>query len=157
VPPRVLRSLSSELAALAERRAERPRVYADANLPAGIVEFMRERLKWDVFFVMEHDELRRATDDEHFRRARDMRRTLVSLDHDYLDDRRFPPPQTAGILILNAPNERLLARLLSRLDQQLFRARSGPDAGAAAAVLPLDRRKLDAHLDWPGQSGRARG
>ena len=53
-------SLSSELAALAERYADGPRVYADANVPAGIVEFMRARLKWDVFFVMEHDELRRA-------------------------------------------------------------------------------------------------
>ena len=88
VPHHALRSLSSELAALAERRAQHPRVYADANVPAGIVDFMRTRLKWDVFFVMEHDELRRAADDEHFRRARDMRRTLVSLDHDYLDDRR---------------------------------------------------------------------
>jgi hypothetical protein len=153
-------SLSSELAALAERHADRPRVYADANIPAGIVEFMRVRLKWDVFFVMEHDELRRAPDNEHFRRARDMRRTLVSLDHDYLDDRRFPPSRTAGVLILNAPDERLLARLLSRLDRRLFRAGgargSGEDAGRAPS-LPLDGRKLDANLDWTGSPGRARG
>ena len=27
---------------------------------------MRERLGWDVFFVMEHDDLRRASDLEHF-------------------------------------------------------------------------------------------
>jgi hypothetical protein len=137
-------SLSSELAALAERHAGRPRVYADANLPAGIVAFMRTRLKWDVFFVMEHDELRRAPDAEHFRRARDMRRTLVSLDHDYLDDRRFPPSRTAGVLVLNAPDERLLARLLTRLDRRLF----GPCA--AGGLLPLDKRKLDANLDWTG-------
>jgi hypothetical protein len=62
-------SLSSELAVLAERRAEGPRVYADANIPAGTVAFMRDRLKWDVFSVMEHDELRRAADIEHFRRG----------------------------------------------------------------------------------------
>jgi hypothetical protein len=152
VPHHALRSLSSELAALAERRAQHPRVYADANVPAGIVDFMRTRLKWDVFFVMEHDELRRAPDDEHFRRARDMRRTLVSLDHDYLDDGRFPPLLTAGILILSAPDERLLARLLARLDRELFRARG---AGGGAPV-PLDRRKLDANLDWTGAPGRAR-
>jgi hypothetical protein len=151
-------SLSSELAALAERCADRPRVYADANVPAGIVEFMRARLKWDVFFVMEHDELRRAADEEHFRRAREMRRTLISLDHDYLDDRRFPPSRTAGVLILNAPDERRLARLLARLDRKLFRAR-GDGGGAAAggvAPVPLDRRKLDANLDWTGAPGRAR-
>ena len=146
-------SLSSELAALAERYADRPRVYADANVPAGIVEFMRARLKWDVFFVMEHDELRRAADEEHFRRAREMRRTLISLDHDYLDDRRYPPSRTAGVLILNAPDERRLARLLARLDRELFRARG---AGGGAPV-PLDRSKLDANLDWTGAPGRARG
>jgi len=146
-------SLSSELAAIAERHADHPRVYADANIPAGIVSFMRNRLQWDVFFVMEHDELRRAADDEHFWRARDMRRTLVSLDHDYLDDRRFPPSRTSGVLILNAPDQRLLARLLARLDRELFRARG---AGGAVA-LPLDRRKLDVNLDWTGARGEARG
>jgi len=145
-------SLSSELAALAERRADQPRVYADANVPAGIVSFMRDRLKWDVFFVMEHGELRRAPDDEHFRRAHEMRRTLVSLDHDYLDGRRFPPSQTAGVLILNAPDERMLARLLARLDRGLFRARragAGETDGGVVA-LPLDGRKLEANLDWAG-------
>jgi hypothetical protein len=151
-------SLSSELAALAERRADRPRVYVDANVPSGIVSFMRERLQWDVFSVMEHAELRRAADDEHFRRAHDMRRTLVSLDHDYLDDRRFPPSRTAGVLILTAPDERLLARLLARLDRTLFRAAGGGRTGGsrAAAALPLERRKLEATVDWPGPGGRAR-
>jgi hypothetical protein len=143
-------SLSSELASLAERRSDRPRVYADANVPAGIVSFMRSRLNWDVFFVMEHDDLRRASDAEHFRRANDMRRTLVSLDHDYLDDRRFPPAQTAGILVLSAPDERQLARLLTRIDRRLFRA-------PAAHALPLDRRKLDANLGWAGDPEPARG
>jgi hypothetical protein len=143
-------SLSSELASLAERRSDRPRVYADANVPAGIVSFMRSRLNWDVFFVMEHDDLRRAADAEHFRRASEMRRTLVSLDHDYLDDRRFPPAQTAGILVLSAPDERHLARLLTRIDRLLFRA-------PAVLALPLDRRKLDANVDWAGDPGPARG
>ena len=152
-------SLSSELAAFAERHTGRPRVYADANVPAGTVAFMRDRLHWDVFFVMEHDDLRRARDEEHFSRARDMRRTLVSLDHDYLDDRRFPPSRTAGVLVLNAPDERLLARLLSRLDRRLFRARppGGRDGSAAPSSLPLEGRKLDANLDWTGASGQGRG
>jgi arginase family enzyme len=152
-------SLASELAAFAERHAESPRVYADANIPAGIIAFMRTRLGWDVFSVMEHDELRRAPDLEHFRRARDMRRTLVSLDHDYLDDGRFPPSGTAGVLVLNAPDERLLARLLARLDRRLFRARlAGQGQGGRATViaLPLDRTKLQANLDWTPPSSQAR-
>jgi arginase family enzyme len=144
-------SLASELAAFAERHAESPRVYADANVPAGIVAFMRTRLGWDVFSVMDHDELRRAPDADHFRLARDMRRTLVSLDHDYLDDARFPPASTAGVLVLNAPDERLLARLLARLDRLLFRAPGaggGPGGRATVIPLPLERRKLQANLDW---------
>lgn len=152
-------SLSSELAAFAERHAGRPRVYADANVPAGIVSFMRERLKWDVFSVMEHAELRRAADEEHFRRAHDMRRTLVSLDHDYLDDRRFPPLLTSGVLVLTAPDERQLARLLTRLDRALFRGADEAGTGQAGTVvaLPLERRKLDANLDWPGPGRPERG
>ena len=150
-------SLSSELAAFAERHAGEPRVYADANVPSGTVAFMRDRLKWDVFFVLEHADLRRATDDEHFRRAHDMRRTLVSLDHDYLDDRRFPPEHTAGILVLNAPDERLLARLLARLDRRLFRSRADGKGASAVVALPLDRRKLDANLDWTGAPQRSGG
>jgi hypothetical protein len=152
-------SLSSELATLAERHSDQPRVYADANIPAGVIDFMRTRLQWDVLSVMEHDELRRAPDVEHFRRARDMRRTLISLDHDYLDDRRFPPAETAGVLVVRAPDERLLTRLLSRLDRGLFRPRGSRAAGARGSAppgLPLDGRKLDANVDWVGAPDPAR-
>ena len=80
-------TLSSELGPVAEAVTDRPRIYADANVPAGIVAFMREKLKWDVLFVMDQPDLRRARDIEHFRLARQLRRTLVTLDRDYLDDR----------------------------------------------------------------------
>src|SRR5215207_10439733 len=52
-------TLASELAPMA-LRSEAPRVYADANVPNGIVAYMRTRLAWDVLFVIEHDDLRRA-------------------------------------------------------------------------------------------------
>ena len=83
-------TLSSELGPVAEAVADRPRVYADANVPAGIISFMREKLKWDVLFVMDQPDLRRARDIEHFRLARQLRRTLVTLDRDYLDDQAVP-------------------------------------------------------------------
>ena len=138
-------TLSSELAPHAERLSVRPRVYADANVPAGLVGHMRTRLHWDVLAVVEDDELRRATDLHHFRLAAQLRRTLVTLDHDYLDDHRFPPQQGCGVIVLQAPDERHLRDLVTRLDAQLFRA-GRPDA----SPLPLAGRTLHAHIDWQG-------
>ncbi|MEP6782447.1 MAG: DUF5615 family PIN-like protein [Acidobacteriota bacterium] len=135
-------TLWSELGPVADAVADRPRVYADANVPAGIVAFMRDKLRWDVLCVMDHPDLRRARDIEHYRLARQLRRTLVTLDRDYLDDRVFPASQGAGVLVLAAPDERGLAKLLARLDAHLF----------AADILPLDGRKLHAHCDWNADS-----
>ena len=131
-------TLWSELGPVADAVADRPRVYADANVPSGLVAFMRETLKWDVLFVMEHPDLRRARDTEHYRLARQLRRTLITLDRDYLDDRLFPPQQGSGVLVVAAPDERGLSKLLARLDAHLF----------ASDILPLDGRKLHAHSDW---------
>jgi hypothetical protein len=133
-------TLSSELGPLVERVANQPRVYADANMPNGVVGFMRDRLQWDVLFVLEHDDLRRARDIEHFRLARQLGRTLVTLDRDYLDDRQFPPEEGAGVIVFCVPDERWLRRLLTRVDRELFRA-------ADARALPLDRRKVEWHID----------
>lgn len=133
-------TLWSGLGPVVDHAAARPRVYADANMPAGVVTYMRERLAWDVLFVMEHPDLRRARDIAHFSLARKLRRTLVTLDRDYLDDQLFPPGQGTGVLVIAAPDERGLADLLQRLDAGLFIAPAGP--------LPLDGRKLHAHSDW---------
>src|SRR5919199_5123397 len=115
-------TLSSELAPHAERLTARPRIYADANVPAGLVAYMRGRLQWDVLFVLEEDDLRRASDVKHYQLAQQLRRTLVTLDRDYLDDRRFPPSESGGVLVIQAPDERQLAALLDRIDQSLFHA-----------------------------------
>jgi hypothetical protein len=132
-------TLSAELAAHA-RLPEAPRIYADANVPAGVVSFMRHDLGWDVLFVIEHDDLRRAHDRRHFELARQLARTLVTLDRDYLDDRRYPPAETSGVIVIWAPNEPLLARTLAELDQRLFRLGQDP--------LPLVGRKLVADPSW---------
>ena len=132
-------TLSSELAPLAADVAEKPRVYADANMPNGVVGYMRERLGWDVLFVLEHPDLRRARDIEHYRLARRLGRTLVTLDHDYLDDRAFPPLEGAGVIVFTAPDERWLRRLLKRADRDFFRAEG-------AAALPLEHRKAECHI-----------
>jgi hypothetical protein len=105
---------------------------------------MRASLGWDVLFVLEEPTLRRAADRAHYHMAQQLRRTLVTLDRDYLDDRAFPPEAGSGVLVLTAPDERELCGLLTRIDHTLFRA-GGEDLREA---LPLNGRKLHAHTDW---------
>lgn len=132
-----MRTLWSELAPISDDRAEGPRVYADANVPAGVVSFMRQSLGWDVLFVVEHDDLRRAADIEHYRLARQLRRTLITMDRDYLDDRAFPPAETAGVVVLSAPDQRGLESLLDRVNDDLFYAQT-----RTLVALPLEGSKL---------------
>ena len=122
-----------------------PRIYADANMPAGVVAFMRGVLHWDVLFVVEHDDLRRAPDRRHFELARQLSRTLITLDRDYLDDARYPPGETSGLVVLYAPNETLLTRTLQQLDGRVFKAAPPPARGFH---LPLAGRKLVADPEW---------
>jgi predicted nuclease of predicted toxin-antitoxin system len=137
-------TLASELGAHAGRIAGQPRIYVDANVPAGLVTFMRATLQWDVLFVIEHDDLRRARDGEHYRLARQLRRTLITLDRDYLDDKAFPPRESGGVLVLTAPEQAGFIMLLRRLDEQVFRAAA---AAIAAGAPPLEGRKLHMHVD----------
>ena len=144
-------TLASELGGHAQQISGQPRVYVDANVPAGLVGRMRQSLLWDVLFVLEHDDLRRAPDGEHYRLARQLRRTLITLDRDYLDDRRFPPSESGGVLVLSAPTENGLLALLKRLDKELLRASSqGGDETPSEDPLPLQGRKLHVHVDWDG-------
>jgi hypothetical protein len=136
-------TLSSELGPIVEQSTDQPRVYADANVPVGAIAYMREKLGWDVLSVIEHDDLRRARDIEHYRLARQLGRTLVTLDRDYLDDRQFPPEEGAGVIVFCVPDERWLRRLLTRMDREMFR----PLNGEAARALPLERRKVEWHID----------
>ena len=141
-------TLASELGPFAEDLRQAPRVYVDANLPAGLVRFMRERLLWDVLFVVEEEALRRARDIQHFR--------LAVLDQDFLDDVRFPPTEGGGVLVLSAPHEEQFERLLKQVDRVLFRS-SSDTTNSAGARLPLFGRKLHVHADWTGELGPQRG
>src|SRR5439155_13449670 len=134
-------TLFTELASHAQRLSARPRIYADANVPAGLVAYMRDRLQWDVLFVVEEDTLRRAPDLKHYRLAQQLRRTLVTMDRDYLDDKRFPPDEGSGVLVINAPDERQLTLLIERIDRSLLN-------DDAPIPLPLAGRKLQVNSDW---------
>ena len=132
-------TLSSELGPHVTRAGGAQRIYADANIPSGVVEFMRVTLGWDVLFVLEHDDLRRAPDVHHYRLARQLGRTLVTQDRDYIDDRRFPPAEGAGVIMFTVPDERWMRKLLRQADQDLFKAEG-------ASALPLEGRKVLRHI-----------
>jgi hypothetical protein len=144
-------TLASELGGFAEELTDAPRVYCDANLPVGLIRFMRERLRWDVFFVMEEDDLRRAADIEHYRMAAQLRRTLLTLDRDYLDDDQFPPTEGSGVLVLSAPHQEQFERLLTQIDRVIFRQAAGRRLSAESSRMPLLGRKLHVHTDWTGE------
>jgi hypothetical protein len=133
-----MRSLSSQLRPIAGHLTAAPRVYADANLPWGVVDFMRQTLGWDVLFVLEDPDLRRASDRDHFRWALEFGRTIVTLDHDFLDGERFPPADSPGVVVCTAPGEDGLRRLLKELDERLPRGVTGDP--------PLRGQVLDWHL-----------
>ena len=139
-----MRTLASELGPHVEKLTSKPRIYADANVPAGVVGHMRRRLSWDVLAVIEDQTMRRASDIQHYRTASMLRRTLITLDDDFLDDRQFPPAVGGGVIILSAPDERGLVRLLTKVDRAFFR--SGRRRRSAA--LPLAGRKIQVHPDW---------
>ena len=135
-------TLSSELGPHVARTAAEPRIYADAHIPNGVVHYMRTTLGWDVLFVLEHDELRRAPDVHHYRLARQLGRTLLTLDRDYTNDRRFPPNESPGVIVFSAPDERWLCKLLKQADERVFR--SGNVNGP-----PLEGQKLHWQIDAP--------
>lgn len=144
-------TLASELGGHAQQLSGQPRVYVDANVPAGLVSFMRTALSWDVLFVIEHADLRRARDGEHYRLARQLRRTLLTLDRDYLDDRKFPPERSGGVVVLMAPTQGGFIQLLKRLDRHVLRPTVVPWPKPSDDPLPLEGRKLHVHVDWDGK------
>ncbi|MEO8484187.1 MAG: DUF5615 family PIN-like protein [Acidobacteriota bacterium] len=130
-------TLASELRSLARDMANVPRVYADANIPAGAVSFMRHHLHWDVLFVVEDDHLRRASDAAHFARAIELGRTLITLDRDFLDDGRFPPALGPGVIVCVVTEERTLVQLLRHVDREVLGAAVNPRCTIAGLKLAL--------------------
>jgi precorrin isomerase len=128
-------TLASALRPIAGELADAPRVYVDANMPAGVVDAMRRELRWDVLFVLEHDDLRRASDREHFQRALDFGRTLLTLDRDFANSARFPPEHGPGVIVCSAPDEPALLRLMRRVDREWLRANG-------VVAMPLRGRTL---------------
>lgn len=128
-------TLASALRPLARDLSRAPRVYADANVPAGAVAMMRHDLRWDVLFVVEHDDLRRASDASHFARAIELGRTLVTLDRDFLHDGRYPPALGPGVIVCVAADERMLVKMLRHIDRHVLGAAVNPACSIAGRTI----------------------
>lgn len=139
-----MNSLSSALKALRPPARVRPMVYADANIPVPAVRDARARLDWDVTHVIDDPRWRRASDVEHYRRARELRRTLITFDHDYFDETRFATALSGGVVVLTAPDAGALARLLTDLDALLRLGERRP----GLEDVPLAGRKLHLFPGW---------
>ena len=135
-------TFASELGPCVDAAPGKPRIYVDANVPAGVVRFMRDRLSWDVMYVMEHEDQRRASDTRHYRLARELHRTLITIDRDFLDERRFPRSESGGVIVVQAPDETNLVKVLSRVNGVYF------GSGEATAGRPLVGQKIEVHPDW---------
>jgi predicted nuclease of predicted toxin-antitoxin system len=156
-------SLSSELRPIAARISTAPRVYADANVPANVVAALRRDLGWDVLFVVEDEALRRAPDGRHFTRARDLGRTLVTLDADFLDDRRYPSHESPGVLVCRAPDAAGLIRLLVYAGRLLLQPPNSSDPPLLGRTIELtptilqhDANPARRRRHRPARSGRQR-
>jgi len=150
-------TLASELAGRADSGSDQPRVYVDANVSATLVGYMRQRLGWNVLYVMEEDDLRRASDVEHFRLARQLRRTLITFDHDFLDNRRFPPAESGGVLVLSAPDESRYRQLVTEVDRRVFRPAQEGLPAPRTVPMPLDGQTRHLTADWAPQHARRAG
>jgi hypothetical protein len=133
-------TLASELQSISAGSSAAPRVYVDANLPSGLVAAMRQELGWDVLFVLEEPEWRRAPDRAHFDRALELGRTLITLDQDFFDDRRFPPDLSPGVIVCSAPDEPGLLRIMRHIDRLMLRP-------SGDGRLPLRGRKIPLTVD----------
>ena len=133
-------TLASELQSIAAGSSPAPRVYVDANLPSGAVAAMRQELGWDVLFVLEEPAWRRASDRAHYLRALELGRTLITLDQDFFDNRRFPPDLSPGVIVCSAPDQPGLMRILRHVDRAIFRASTNGE-------LPLRGRKIPLAVD----------
>ncbi len=74
----------------------------DANIPAGVAEQVRTKLRWDVLSVQEQPKLTKQEDEFHFANARKLNRLLFTLDKDFLTIAGFPLHQSPGVFVLHA-------------------------------------------------------
>lgn len=86
--------------------------------------------------TMRDQDLQGARDEAVFKVCADEGRVLITLDHDFGQVLRFPPEQSAGLVILEPGARATLRSLLDRLRDFLTLAEAQSPAGALWIVEP---------------------
>lgn len=90
----------------------KPRIYADMDVPKYLIEYARDKLKWDVFWIQENDDLMEQHDYYHFGKAKQLKRILLSFDDAFLNNRRFKLHETEGVIVFSNPSKSWLDTLI---------------------------------------------
>lgn len=96
----------------------------------------------DVMTVLEQN-LSGVTDEALYAVCADEQRVLITLDHDFGQVLRFPPEQSAGLIILEPGGRLSIQALLDRLREFLILAQTQSPDGALWIVEP---RRVRVHL-----------
>jgi predicted nuclease of predicted toxin-antitoxin system len=118
------------------------KIKVDENIGRGGVELL-SRAGHDVMSVREQG-LAGASDEAIFRVCKDEHRILVTLDRDFGQVTRFPPKETAGIVILELGAPASLGLLHGRLRNFLTLAQSRDVRGELWIVEP---GRIRVHLE----------
>lgn len=89
-----------------KKQEPRLRLYADENVAPAFVLALRHFQKVNIVSAVELG-FRGRDDGFHFAEAKRERRFLLTNDHDFLDDRRFPLQSCLGVIVLAPPKEHL--------------------------------------------------
>ena len=78
------------------------RAYFDEGISPTVADMVRTRLRWDVLTVVNDSSLRGRSDEFHFENSKKLDRLLFTMDHDFLNDARFPLHLSPGLFVLTA-------------------------------------------------------
>ena len=110
------------------------KIKVDENIGRAGIEFLRQYYR-DVITVREQG-LGGAADAVVFEACCQENRTLITLDRDFGHTPRFPPAQSAGIVVLDLGGPASVQRLRGRLRQFQRLAASRPVTGELWIVEP---------------------
>jgi len=74
------------------------RIYADENIEKETIESLR-RANIDVLWIAEDNSLRKQKDDlYHYKKARKLKRYLLTKDRDFWSDSKYPLHESPGVI-----------------------------------------------------------
>ena len=131
------------------------RFLIDANMPRSTAELLK---RYDYEAVDVRDIGMGAADDSDIAAyAQQNRLALVTRDFDFADLRNYPPAQYAGLLVLELPDDAVVASMLRVLKSFGFATRAGrsaawppgdPRARARALPTAIELTKETFSLSW---------